>query len=283
MTLALVVLLLVGFGYLVVAMAFSTRQESLFFQPKSVLAATPDQADLAYEDVAITTDDGLALHGWWLPRTTVEDNDRRPATPFTLLFLHGANTNLGDRVDTLRCWHDLGFEILAVDYRGYGQSPGRPTEDGLSIDVRAAWRWIVEEKKVPAGRIIVAAESMGVSLATELGLNVRPAGMVLEAGFTCAADVAARRYPWLPVRQLIRLRLNNEDRMARLRFPKLLVHSVEDRTVPITLGRRLERRAAPPCRLLTVRGRHAQACHDGGDRYRRGVVEWLQSLDRTAA
>lgn len=275
MTLALVLMLLIGFGYLAVAAVFAGRQDSMFFQPKLQLAATPDQADLVHEDVVVATDDGLDLHGWWLPRADAADG---PGAPFTMLYLHGANTNLGDRVDTLRFWHELGFEVLAIDYRGYGHSPGRPTELGLYADAQAAWDWLVDQRGVSARRLVVAAESMGVSLATELGLRVRPAGMVLEAGFTCAADVAVRRYPWLPVRQMIRLRLNNEERMTRLRFPKLLVHSVEDRTVPITLGRRLERRAAPPCRMLTIRGGHAMACHEGGERYRRGLVEWLESL-----
>jgi len=272
---ALAILLLLGLGYLAVALVFAGRQDSMFFQPKQILAAAPGDVGLQHEDVAITAPDGVRLHAWWLPRA---NGATGMGAGFTLLFLHGANTNLGDRVDTLRFWHDLGFEILALDYRGYGRSEGRATEIGLYADTRAAWDWLIDERGAHPSRVVVAAESMGVSLATELGLTVKPAGMVLEAGFTCAADVAARRYPWLPVRQMIRLGLNNENRVGRLRFPKLLVHSVEDRLVPITLGRRLERRAAPPCRFLTIRGGHAIACSEGGERYRRGLAEWLEAL-----
>jgi fermentation-respiration switch protein FrsA (DUF1100 family) len=273
----LVALFVVGFGYLIVALVFASRQDALFFQPKRELAAQPDEVGLVHEDVIIETPDGLRLHGWWLPTA---DGAHGPGAGFTLLYLHGANANLGDRVDALAFWHGLGFAILAIDYRGYGQSEGRPDEQGLYMDVHAAWHWLIDDQEIAPAAVVVAAESMGVSLATQLGLTVRPAGMVLEAGFTCAADVAMRRYPWLPVRLMMRLQLSNEDRIHRVRCPKLLVHSVEDQLVPITLGRRLERRAGHASRFLAIRGRHARACVDGGDRYQRIVREWLEGLER---
>ena len=274
----LALLFVIGFGYLAVALIFALRQDRLFFQPKRAHAAAPGQAGLQHEDLALTTDDGVSLHAWWLPGP--EDPGReRPGRPFTLLFLHGANTNLGDRVETLRFWHELGFDILAIDYRGYGRSSGRPSEQGLYRDVRAAWDWLTGRRGVPAGRVVIAAESMGVSLATHLALEVRPAAMVLEAGFTCARDVAVRRYRWLPVRQLLRLELDAESRIGRIRCPKLLVYSVDDTLVPITLGRRLEQRAAPPKDFLKIRGAHAQACRDGGPRYADRLRRWLAALE----
>jgi len=272
------VLFVLGFGYLAVAIMFAARQDRLFFQPKRGHEKEPDAAGLEYEDLALTSGDGVSLHAWWLQRTDDPSGDH-PGRAFTLLFLHGANTNLGDRVDTLRFWHDLGFDILALDYRGYGKSGGRPSEAGLYRDVQAAWDWHTVRRGLPAGRIVIAAESMGVSLATHLGLDVRPAAMVLEAGFTNAADVAARRRPWLPVRQMLRLGLDNEERIGRIRCPKLLVYSVDDTTVPIGMGRKLERRAAPPRDFLKVRGTHAQACHEGGPRYADKLRRWLAALD----
>ena len=273
----LVVLFVVGFGYLAVTLVFAARQDQLFFQPKRGHEKEPDAAGLVHEDLALTAEDGVGLHAWWIAPSGDPSGDH-PGRAFTLLFLHGANTNLGDRVDTLRFWHDLGFGILALDYRGYGRSAGRPSEKGLYRDARAGWDWLTVRRGIPAGRIVVAAESMGVSLATHLGLEVRPAAMVLEAGFTCAADVAARRRPWLPVHQLMRIGLNNEERIGRIRCPKLLVYSVDDETVPIGMGRKLERRAAPPRDFLKVRGTHAQACHEGGPRYADKLRRWLADL-----
>ncbi|MEZ4386107.1 MAG: alpha/beta hydrolase [Candidatus Krumholzibacteriia bacterium] len=273
----LVGLFVVSAVYVAVSLVFAARQDVLFFQPKRTLAATPTEAGLAYEDVAIVSEPGVELHAWWLPRAAGADG---PGAAFTLLYLHGANTNLGDRVDALTFWHGLGFAILALDYRGYGRSTGRPTEAGLHADVAAAWRWLVETRGLVRSELMVAAESLGVSLASELASGAAPAAMVLEAGFTGAADMALRRYPWLPVRQMIRLDLGNADRLGRVRCPKLIVHSVEDALVPITMGRRLHQRAAPPCEILTIRGAHARACREGGERYRRGLERWLAGLPR---
>ncbi len=274
----LVPLFVVAFGYLAVALGFAARQDRLFFRPRAGLAATPDAVDLRWEDVPIAVADGVTLACWWLPGPA-EPGPDRPGGPFTLLYLHGASASLGDRLDALRFWHDLGCDILAVDYRGYGESTGRPSEVGLEDDVRAAWQWLTETRGVPAGHVVIAAESLGVSLATALGRQVRPAGLVLEAGFTRAVDVAVRRYRWLPVRQFLRLRLATEEHIARVRCPILLVHSVDDQVVPITLGRRLERRARPPRTFLKVRGAHARACVEGGPRYRDGVRRWLADLE----
>lgn len=274
----LVVLFVVAFGYLAVALGFAARQDRLFFRPRPGLAARPDAAGLPWQDVAIGASGGVTLACWWLPGPA-ETGAERPGGPFTLLYLHGASASLGDRLDALRFWHDLGFDILAVDYRGYGESTGRPSEAGLEDDVQAAWRWLTETRGVPAGHVVIAAESLGVSLATFLGRQVRPAGMVLEAGFTRAVDVAVRRYRWLPVRQLLRLELAAEEHIGQVRCPVLLVHSVDDQLVPITLGRRLERRARPPRTLLKVRGAHARACVEGGPRYRDGVRRWVDALE----
>ena len=274
----LVILFVLGFGYLAVALLFASRQDRLFFQPKRGLVATPADVDLAYEDLTLTTPDGVDLNAWWLPGIVDPPLDA-PGTPFTLLFLHGANTNMGDRVEALAFWHGLGFDILAVDYRGYGQSKGRPRENGLYIDVRTAWDYLNLDQGIRAEHILVGAESMGVSLATYLALEVRPAALVLEAGFTRASDVAVRRYWWLPVRQLIRIGLAAEDRVGSIRCPKLFVHSIDDQLVPFTLGRRLFQRAAPSREFLKIRGTHAQACIEGGPRYVDGLRRWLAKLE----
>ena len=275
---ALVILLALGFGYAAIALVYAARQEVLFFKPSRELGATPADAGLAFEDLILRTTDKVALHAWWLPGPP-SPALQLPGRPYTLLYLHGANTNLCRRVDALRFWHDLGFDILAIDYRGYGRSGGRASEAGLNRDVEAAWAWLVDDRAVPPGRILIAAESMGVSLALALATRKRSAGLILEGGFTRASDVAARRYPWLPVRQLIRLQFAAEDLIGAVRCPKLLVHSVDDTIVPINLGRRLERRAAPPCRFLKIRGAHARACVEGGPRYSDGLRRWLERLE----
>ncbi len=272
MTPTLLVILIALLVYAIAVAAVATNQERRVFQPRPGLAGTPRTIGLEYEDVALDASDGVRLHAWMLPAPAWAEN------PDSVLYLHGAGVNLGDTLATLAYWHGRGFAILALDYRGYGRSAGHPSEAGIYRDARAAWDHLVTMRRVRPGRIIVVAVSLGVSVATELATHVTPLALVLEAGFTRVADVAVRRYPWLPARQLTRIGLAAEDRVTRIRCPKLFVHSLEDRTVPITLGRKLFDRAAPPKKLLRILGRHARACEDGGHRYEEGLTAFLTSL-----
>jgi fermentation-respiration switch protein FrsA (DUF1100 family) len=149
---------------------------------------------------------------------------------------------------------------------------------GLYQDARAAWDQLVGDRKVRPRRIVVVGVSLGVSVATELAAQVEPLAMVLEGGFTRLGDVAARRYPWLPARLLLRIGLAADQRVAAIGCPKLFVHSIQDGSVPITLGRKLFQCAAPPKTLLRITGRHARASEDGGHRYVAGVKAFLAQL-----
>jgi hypothetical protein len=247
-------------------------QEKRVFQPKPGLTATPRDINLAFEEVSLTSADGVRLHAWQLPAPAWSEN------PLWLLHLHGQGTNLSDQLPDLRFWHDLGFAILALDYRGYGSSEGAPSEAGLYRDARAAWAHLVDDGKVRPRRIVVVGVSLGVSVATELASRVDPLALVLEGGFTCLNDVAVRRYPWLPAKVLLRIRLAADERVGVLGCPKLFVHSIQDGSIPITLGRKLFERAAAPKTLLPITGRHARASEDGGHRYLEGVKAFLSQL-----
>ncbi len=272
MSVSVIVLFAVAFGYLLVALYIGWGQEKRIFQPKPGQTATPRDIDLAFEEVILTAADGVRLNAWRLPAASWSEN------PLWLLHLHGQGTNLSDQLSDLRFWHDLGFAILALDYRGYGLSEGAPSEAGLYRDARAAWTHLVDDLKVRPRRIVVVGVSLGVSVAAELGTWAKPLALVLEGGFTRLGDVAVRRYPWLPAKLLLRTGLAADDRVGVIRCPKLFVHSIQDGRVPITLGRKLFQRAAPPKTLLRITGRHARASEDGGTRYLDGVKAFLAQL-----
>jgi pimeloyl-ACP methyl ester carboxylesterase len=272
MSVSVVVLFCVAFGYLMAVLYMGWRQERRVFQPKPGLTATPRDIGLAFAEVSLTAADGVRLHAWRLPAAGWSEN------PLWLLHLHGQGTNLSDQLSDLRFWHDLGFAILALDYRGYGSSEGAPSEEGLYLDARAAWAHLVDEEKVRPRRIVVAGVSLGVSVAAELASRVAPLALVLEGGFTSLNDVAVRRYPWLPARLLLRIGLAADKRVGAIGCPKLFVHSIQDGSIPITLGRKLFERAAPPKTLLGITGRHARASEDGGHRYLEGVKAFLSQL-----
>jgi hypothetical protein len=139
---------------------------------------------------------------------------------------------------------ELGVRVLAVDYRGYGQSEGKPSEAGLYADALAAYRWLRE--RIPAERIVVFGESLGGAPACELALRQKVGGLVLHSTFTSVADMAARMFPWLPVRWLARTRFDNLAKIARIEAPKLIVHSRRDEVIPFAMGEQLLGAARPP-------------------------------------
>lgn len=223
---------LIGYAALLgILMAFEDRM--IYFPVRG------GRVDGAGEDVTLRSADGVRLHARYLPRD--------PGAP-TLLYLHGNAGNLAERSDLLQYFAELGANVLALDYRGYGQSEGVPSEAGLYADVRAAYAWLRE--LTPAPRIVVLGESLGGGPACELAVSEPVGGLILLATFTSVPDMAAHFYPWLPTRWLVRTRFDNLSKVARVRAPKLFVHSRMDEVVPFEMGQRLFAAAPEPKQAL---------------------------------
>jgi hypothetical protein len=150
--------------------------------------------------LALTTEDGEQLSGWFIPA-------REPRA--TLLYLHGNGGNIGHRLDPIAVFNRLGLGVLIIDYRGYGDSTGRPGEEGTYEDALAAWRHLTETRGIPPQRIVLFGESLGGAVAAWLAARERPAGLVLYASFTSVPDMAQALYPLLPARWLARYRLRH--------------------------------------------------------------------------
>lgn len=234
--------------------------------PGRALTATPADIGLRHETVALRTDDGQTLHGWWLPH-------RRPRA--TLLFFHGNAGNISHRLDSLEIFHDLGLEVLIVDYRGYGRSSGTPSEAGLYRDARAAWRWLTDERRIAPENIIVFGRSMGGAVASELAAQVTPAALIVESTFSSVPDVAAGIYWWLPVRLLARLEFNAADHIGRTTLPVLVIHSRDDEIIPFEHARRLQQAAGQRATLLEIGGSHNTGFIDSRPRYIDGLEQFI--------
>ncbi len=236
--LLLLVLILAGARFLFPLMAFHPTREG---------GATPADAGLRYEDVTLTTADGLRLHAWYVPA----ENARA-----TLLFCHGNGGNLSWRVDSLRIFHDLGLSAFIFDYRGYGQSEGAPSAEGLDLDARAAWEWLLREKGVPPDRIVLFGRSLGGAVALSLTRSVRPRALILESTFASPFGVLYLDF----LAPLLRLAVgdvwNSREAAARLTIPTLCVHSPDDGIVPFREGRRLYEAVAGEKTFVEIRGGH---------------------------
>ncbi len=224
-------------------------QARLVFYPEigREMIATPGQAGLPYQDIQLTTGDGINLHGWYIPAAQPRG---------TVLFLHGNAGNISHRLDSLQMFHRLGYSTLIFDYRGYGNNGGTPTEQGTYRDAWAAWRYLTEQRHIPSCRIVLFGESLGGAVASWLAVRQKPAALVIASGFTSVPDLARHFYPFLPVRWLARIRYDTRENLRAVAVPVLIAHSPEDEIVPFEHGRALFAAANPPKRFLELAGGH---------------------------
>ena len=262
--------------YLAMGVVLYLFQGSLVFLanlPGRALDATPADIGLPYEDAWITTADGERLHGWYVPADAARG---------ALLFFHGNAGNISHRLESIAIFNRLGLDVLIVDYRGYGQSSGRPSEEGTYHDARAAWEYLRGERGVPPGRIVVFGRSLGGAvgawLAAGLPEDAAPAAVIVESSFTSGVDMARRLYPVYPARLLTRLKYPVVEYAARLRSPVLVVHSRNDEIIPFAMGRRLYEAAPQPKSFLELRGDHNAGFWISRDSYMRGLDAFLGTV-----
>jgi len=257
--------------YLILCLLVYLFQDRLIFLPERTLSVTPDQQELAYEDVRIAVTPVETIHAWYFPTPAASD------TRVTVLICHGNAGNNSHRLGTASLFLDLGCNVLLFDYRGYGLSDGRPSEANTSADARAAWDWLVEEKKARPGEIAIFGRSLGGAVAVELAGYVECRALILESTFTSVADMAGRLYPFLPVRCLLRTRFDSASRIGSLTCPILMAHSPSDEVVPYELGRRLFEAAGSKARFFDLTGGHNELKSLNNELYRKALRDFIHS------
>jgi alpha-beta hydrolase superfamily lysophospholipase len=191
----------------------------------------------------------VRLHGLWHPA------DNAAACQPVLLYLHGARWDVRGSASRIRRMQELGFSVLAIDYRGFGKTSRElPSEDMAVEDARAAWDWLAAQH--PQAPRYLFGHSLGGGIAVALAEQVRDQrGLIVEGSFTSIPDVASSmKWGWLPVGPLITQRFDSAARIARVGSPVLVVHGSEDRLIDPELGRRLYEAAAEPKAFVLVEG-----------------------------
>ncbi len=246
---------------------YVTQSRQVYF-PTRAHVTTPALHGMAYEDVEFVTEDGMRLHGWFVPAPTARG---------VLLFFHGNAGNVSHRIDSIRIFRELGLSVFIIDYRGYGRSEGSPDEAGTYRDAAAAWRWLRQERGVPAEDIVVFGRSLGAAVAAWLAARERPRAVILESPFTSAPDLGAELMPWLPVRQLIRFEYDTRSAVRSFDAPLLVIHSRRDEIVPFHHGRAVFDAAREPKSFLEIRGGHNDGFLISRPQYERGLAEFLDA------
>ncbi len=246
-------------------------QPKFLYSPMRQVPYRPDQIGLDYEDVILATSDGVEINGWYLPAKNAE---------FTVLFCHGNGGNMAHRLDSLNIFNELGVSCFVFDYRGYGQSEGKPSEQGTYLDAAAAYKWLVEIKGICPDKIIVFGRSLGGSIAAYLAGKVDCAGLIVESSFTCYVDMGKKFYPYMPVRMFARFKYKTVDYLDDVDVPVLIIHSRDDEIVPFEFGLNLYEAAGEPKEFVEISGCHNDGFLYSGKTYTDAVGGWLRSVKK---
>jgi len=240
----LVTLLIAYLGLLLLVYA---GQSHLVYFPVKPLDSTPASIGLDYDSVSLATSDGETLHGWWVSV---------PEARGTALLFHGNAGNISHRLDYLILFRQLGLNTLLLDYRGYGQSSGTPSEAGTYLDAQAAWHYLTEIRSIPASQIVLYGESLGGAVAAWLAAREQPGMLVLASTFTSVPELATEIYPFLPVRWLSRFDYNTLAAVQIISCPVFIAHSPQDDVIPYPHGQRLFAAASGPKQFLALANGH---------------------------
>jgi fermentation-respiration switch protein FrsA (DUF1100 family) len=244
-------------------------ENAMIFIPSRTMTAHPGSFGLPFERLWLDPGDGPRVRAWWIPSA-------RDGAPVMLCF-HGNGGNLSNRVDKMKIFHDLGAAQLWIDWRGYGESSGAPSEAGLYRDALAAWRQAVRVRGVPASRLVLYGESLGNGASIDLATKVPAAGLIVDSGFSSIPDMAKTILPWMPA-FLIRARFDNLGKLPRARLPSLFLHSREDEIVPYEQARRNYAAAADPRGFTDLKGTHNDGFLDSQPAYGAAIGHFLRQV-----
>jgi|UniRef100_A0A7C5AMP4 fermentation-respiration switch protein FrsA (DUF1100 family) len=239
-------------------MVWEFSEKGIIFFPDPYLLGTPADYGLEYEEVFFFAEDGVKLHGWWVPQESCP----------TLLWFHGNAGNISHRLENLKLlWNLVGLQIFIFDYREYGKSEGRISREGTFKDSLAAYRYLTEIRGLPGEEIIFFGRSLGTALATDLAVRHPCRALILESPFTNSQDMARLYAPflsdWRP-----KVPYDNVGKIGQVRVPVMVIHGAQDEVIPVDMGRRVFEAAPEPKELYIIPGAHHNDTYEvGGSAY----------------
>jgi fermentation-respiration switch protein FrsA (DUF1100 family) len=223
---------------------------------------------LPLEEVWFQSGDGAKLFGWYVEAR---------ADAAVVLWCHGNAGTVINRLENLRELCRLGLSVFLFDYRGYGRSQGRPSEDGLYQDAIGAYDYLTRVRQIRPERIVIFGRSLGAAVAADLASMKPAAGLILESPFPSIAAVARHHYGGMPVHWLLGAEFKLIDRLPQLSLPKLVIHGDQDDIIPIEFGRQVFEAAKPPKQWYAIAGAdHNNTYQVGGRVYFRQFADFIR-------
>ena len=247
--------------------------ESFIFYPDDYFIGDPSDWGMPFEDVYFSTADGLTLNGWFVPGEK----------EMTWLWFPGNAGNISYRLDNLRLLHHrLSLNIFIFDYRGYGRSQGRPSEEGTYLDAEAALTYLRSRRDIDPEAIIFFGRSLGSAIAVNLATKHKCLGLILESPPTSLVGMMKRLFPSLPPEELP-IKYDSLSKIKRISVPLLILHGDCDEVVPFFMGRKLYEAANEPKQFYTIENAgHNDTYMVGGEEYFQAIENFIESVETHA-
>lgn len=249
-----VVAIVICVAYIATIIGVRLMERSLVFQPGVRKVDIPDPVlALRQQEITFHAADSTRLTAWIIPAATAG-----PEAPWVLI-AHGnyGNIGFGGRPQFYAWFRDLGVNLFAYDYRGFGASDGLPSESGVYADADAAYRYLTDSLHVPPSRIILFGHSLGTGVTIELARHVPAAGMVLEDAYTSVANRGQEVFPLLPIKLIAKSKFASIEKVGELKLPKLFLHARHDNVIPFQHGQTVFAAAAEPKQFVELNSGHA--------------------------
>ena len=245
----------------------------IFYPAERAVAASASRLGLREKRVTYPSTDGVTLSAWMVPAAGSSSDT-------WLLICHGnlGSIGYGGRPEFYASMRDLGINLFAFDYRGFGESSGAPDERGLYDDATASYEYLIRSLGVPPQRLVLFGHSLGSGVAIELASRVPAAGLIVEGAYTSVVDRGQELYPFFPIRLIATQRFPSLERIHLIDMPKLFLHSPEDDVIPYAHGRRLFEAARAPKQFIDVRGGHDDAYRIDKGAYYGAIAEFLRAM-----
>jgi fermentation-respiration switch protein FrsA (DUF1100 family) len=243
-----------------------SQYSKLYVPGDRFITLTPTSIDLPYEDVYFKTADGETINGWFIPAENAKA---------TFLYCHGNEGNLTDRLSRINFFHKMKMNVFIFDYRGYGKSSGKPSEQGLYKDAQAAYDYMVRKKEIDKNSIVILGVSMGGAVATDLCLNRKAKALILESTIVSLQTQAQDLYPFLPIKLFVHDEFDTISKMRNIHIPKLITHGIDDEVVSFKHARFLFDDAPPPKKFLPFHGGHSDDVYKISDTYKDELYQFL--------
>ena len=242
---------LLAVGYFGVCVWLRMNETKIIFPRAQAYSPPLSSLLLNQQRVAFGEADGTKLFAWIVPCLRPDSNDK------WLLLFHGNGDNVSRGAAFYDDLREMGFSVMAPEYPGYLDSPGEPSEAVIGREAEIAYDYLRTVKHVPAKNLVIYGGSLGAAFAIDLASRVEAGALVEHEGFSSIVAMGQELYPFLPINLVIKSKLESGKKIGQVRMPILLLHSVDDRTVPFAHAERLYELAHSPKRLIRLRGSHS--------------------------